>query len=51
MPSEVDEDWNYGPKWVNGSFKIALKCIMQSLRSERAILEFMTNSDWMERLL
>ena len=52
MPSEVDEEaWNYGPDQVNASFIICLKCLMQTLRSERAVLEFMANSDWIERLL
>ena len=54
MPSEVEEggaNWEYSQRYVNQSFKPALKCIMQAVRSERAINEFMANKDWLDRLL
>ena len=52
MPSEVeDEEFTYTPKFMNSGFKPACKVIMQSLRSERAVVEFMSNTDWIERML
>ena len=52
MPSEVEnEEFSYTPKFMNQGFKPAVKTLMQCLRNERAVVEFMSNSDWIERML
>ena len=51
MPSELEDEFEYNSNYVNKSFKPAIKCIMQSVRDEKAILEFMAVGDWMERML
>ena len=51
LASELDGEFEYNSQFVNQSFKPALKCIMQSVRDEKAILEFMVDPAWMERWL
>ena len=52
MPSEVEgEEFTYTPKFINQGFKPACFTLMQSLRGERSVVEFMANSDWIERIL
>ena len=51
LASELDGEFEYNSQFVNQSFKPALKCIMQTVRDEKAILEFMVDPAWLERWL
>ena len=52
MPSEVEnEQFNYTSKFINQGFKAAIFALMQSLRNEQAVAEFMSNNEWIERML
>ena len=52
LPSEFDDgEFSYADDFINQSFKPAIRCVMQAMRSERAVVEFMANKTWFERLL
>ena len=53
MPSEIDnpDDWEYTKRYVNTSFRYVLKCLLQMVRDQRGVNEFLAQKTWCDRLL
>ena len=54
MPSEIEnfDDWEYGTKkYVYTSFRYVLKCLLQMVRDQRGVNEFLAQKTWCDRLL
>lgn len=51
MPSEMNKEFHYDERSVNKSFRVLTRVLMQAMRVESFVIEFMSCKEWVDRLL